>query len=99
MGTDEFVEVPVTRRARVTLLGRLDWDRSWFTAGIVSETGGAVRLEAGTRFVLRTSATSPFRAGFGNVLSDGRLILGEIPAACHGDLVYRVEPADDGGRA
>lgn len=89
----ETIEVPVTRRARVTLVGRLEWSRSWMSAGILNETGEPLFLEPGARFVLRPYEGAPFRAGLGNVLSDGRLILGEIPAACHGDLVYRVEPS------
>lgn len=92
---DEFIEVPVTRRARVTHIGSLDWSRSFYAPRIVTKGGDdAVFLGHPVRFVLRAPGPvgSPFRAGFGQAFGD-RVELAGIPAAADGDLAYRVEPA------
>lgn len=81
---EDVVEVPVTRRARVVLVGRLDW-----TKAICDRPP---QLEDGDRVVVRSSQAAPFRSGVGRVVGSG-LDLTSIPAACDGDLLYRVEPA------
>lgn len=88
----ETVEVPVTRRARVTLIGRLHWERSYHVTAIETETGWAT-LAPGDRFVLRAHVGVQFRSGIGVVRPGGTLDLSPISGACHGDLLYRVEPA------
>jgi hypothetical protein len=88
----ETIEVPVTRRARVTLVGRLEWRRAYDVIAIATE-GGRATLPPDTQFVLRPHAEAPFREGIGRVRDDLRLDIRAIPAASHGDLLYRVEPA------
>lgn len=89
----EYVEVPVTRRARVTLIGRLRWERSYHVCVIEDADGKPLDLPSGLRFVLRPHSQAPIRSGIGLVRAhDGHIDLTAIPAAMHGDLLYRVEP-------
>lgn len=88
----EFVEVPVTRRARVTLIGRLRWERVMHQPLFTTQDGHALAPQVGLRFVLRPFDGAAFRAGIGQVTADGHVDLSAIPSAAHGDLVYRVEP-------
>jgi hypothetical protein len=81
----EFVEVPVTRRARVTRIGRV-------LAMGASRWSSDGQYPTGTAVVLRPDCPgSQFRTGIGRVMLD-MLDLTAIPAAVHGALLYRVEP-------
>lgn len=89
----DHVDVPVMRRARVTLIGRLQWERSYHVCVIEDADGKPLDLPSGLQFVLRPHSQAPIRSGIGLVRAhDGHIDLTAIPAAAHGDLLYRVEP-------
>lgn len=91
----ETVEVPVTRRARVALVGRAILDRSplhparWCR---LCQTH-PVKLAPGDLVALRSAAAAPFRHGFGQVMPAGDHIdVSGVTCPTEGDLLYRVEP-------
>lgn len=90
MGDGEFVEVPVTRRARLALVGRLIAGRS----PLLARWGQTepVALTAGDLVVVRCDAGAPFRPGLGLVVPGDVVDLSGIVSAADGDLLYRVEP-------
>lgn len=88
---DLFIEVPVTRRARVTLIGTIAVIEP---RGTVIEFAGDARLRPGDQFALRSSATAPWRPGLGRVHAGTVIVidLTKISCASEHDLLYRVEP-------
>lgn len=92
--SDEYVEVPVTRRARVnpTRIGKLVALHRWTGDRIADDAGAPVELEIGTLLVLRPPYEgAPLRPGIARVAPWGIDTSG-APAVADGDWVYRVEP-------
>lgn len=81
----ETIEVPVTRRARCTLVGTLDLN---CRAGVV--WCGAERLKPGDEVACR-GVGHWWRTGTTRVMPNGDVDFRRIVAACTGDAVYRVE--------
>lgn len=88
----EFVDVPVTRRARITLVGKVVGEAGWPARSWVQTCAGGTALAPGDQVVVRPYLGARVRGGIGVVTHDGLDLTG-IPAACDGDLLYRVEPA------
>lgn len=97
--SDEMIEVPVTRPARVRLLGRAVFgygSNRWFCFDGVDI--GAM-LSRGSRIAVRPSnvAGESFRCGTARIdhVMYGFAVpeSGTIPAFCDGDYVYLVEDA------
>lgn len=87
--SEDFIEVPVTRRARVVLVGRVSRVMASYYALICDRPP---QLDEGDQVVVRIGPSAPFRTGVGRVVGAGIDLTG-IPTACDGDLLYRVEPA------
>lgn len=83
MSDEETIEVPVTRRARVTLVG-------------VYDSPAMARLREGDTIVLRPEVSEPFRAGTFRVPATWTLddVRYGIPGARVFDFIYRVEPQE-----
>lgn len=89
----ETIEVPVTRRARVTLVGRVILGGHNHLARWGQTE--AVELKAGDVVAVRCGDAPWFRPGTGRVMAhpSGTVAdLSDITGACDGDLLYRVEP-------
>jgi hypothetical protein len=86
---DEFVEIPVTRRARVTRIGVLSYDGLLYVKMDPGE-----QLIRGESIVCKAPGVGgSFRPGVGRVTDAGGVMIAGIAGASEGDFVYRVEPA------
>lgn len=83
MSDELFIEVPVTRRARVTRIGVLGAD-GW------RASPEAPDLESGD--VIALMRYGSWRRGLGRVTDRGQLDLRGIIGPSEGDTLYRVEP-------
>lgn len=89
MSEDEFIEVPVTRRARVTRVGVLSADGLLL---YVRRDRDAAPLMSGDLIACKVpGAPGWFRPGVAGVLDTGGITLAGISGASDGDIVYRVE--------
>lgn len=79
MSEEDTIEVPVTRRARVTLIGRV---------------GGKQELRPGDVIAARARPGASWRSGLGRVSASGGLDYRPIIGLQHEDFLYRVEPAE-----
>ena len=89
MSNDDTIEVPVTRRARTTRVGKLVMGSGYLFIqwiGIDSE-----RLAPGDEVACRGPG-GWWRNGTARVAPGGDVDFRRIVAACDGDDVYRVEP-------
>lgn len=90
--TDEYVEVPITRRARVSLIGTVDLH---IDGRLLVHLKPGELLRDDDWLVVRPEH-GPFRAGIARVFRDhlGKPAVNFFPiaAATYGDLLYRVDP-------